>query len=82
MKRLNKDDKFHNIKLSSTETQRKHSLHLSETLNKKTQKNKKKRTIIDCIKRKESAYKNNKIKGIIYFDEEKSYSIKCLATEF
>ena len=42
LKRLNKDDKFHNIKLSSTETQRKHSLHSSEDLNKKTKRTKKK----------------------------------------
>ena len=81
LKRLSKDDKFHNTKLSSTETQRKHSLHSSETLNKKTKRTKKKRTIIDYIERKEGAYKNNKIKSIFYFDEEQSNSVKSLAIE-
>ena len=36
LKRLDKDDKFYNIKLSSVETERRSSLDSLETLNKKT----------------------------------------------
>ena len=77
---MDKEDKFYNIKLSSIETERRSSLDSLESLNKKT-KRMKKRTIIDYIKRKETAYKNHKIKGIIDFDEEQSDSIKSLAVE-
>ena len=44
-------------------------------------KKKKKRTIIDYIERKETAYKNHKIKSIIDFHEEKFNSTKSLAVE-
>ena len=77
---MDKEDKFYNIKLSSIETERRSSLDSLESLNKKT-KRMKKRTIIDYIKRKETAYKNHRIKSIIDFDEEQSDSIKSLAVE-
>ena len=77
---MDKEDKFYNIKLSSIETERRSSLDSLESLNKKT-KRMKKRTIIEYIKRKETTYKNHKIKSIIDFDEEQSDSIKSLAVE-
>ena len=73
--RLSKDDKFYNIKLASIETQRKSSPDSLESFNKKNKRMKRKRTIIDYLERKEIPYKNNKIKNIIDFDEEKSNSI-------
>ena len=42
---------------------------------------KKKRTLIDYLERKEIAYKNNKIKNIIDFDDSQAKSIKSLAVE-
>ena len=38
LKRLDKDDKFHNIKLSSIETERRSSLDSLESLNKETKR--------------------------------------------
>ena len=73
--RLSKDDKFYNMKLASIETQRKSSPDSLESLNKKNKRMKRKRTIIDYLECKEIAYKSNKIKSIIDFDEEKSNSI-------
>ena len=48
---------------------------------KKNKKQKRKRTIVDYLDRKEEAYKNNKIKSLIDFDEEQTNSIKSLAVE-
>ena len=48
---------------------------------KKQKSKKKKRTLIDYLERKEVAYKNNKIKSIIDFDDSQARSIKSLAIE-
>ena len=61
--------------MSSIEIERRSSLDSLETLNKKTKRMRKKRTIIDYIECKETAYKNHKIKSVIDFDEEQSNSI-------
>ena len=79
MTRLSKDDKFYEIKASVIKSERNESLDSLESFDKKNKRIKKKRTIINYTERKEIAYKNNKIKSIIDFDEEQTNSIKSLA---
>ena len=79
--KLSKNDQFYEITWPSIETQRKNSLDSLESFNKKNKRNKRKRTIIDYVERKEIAYKNNKIKCIIDFDDDQSKNIKSLALE-
>ena len=81
LNKLSKNDQFYEIKRSSIETQRKNSLDSLESFNKKNKLNKRKRTIIDYVERKEVAYKNNKIKSIIDFEDDQANSIKSLAVE-
>ena len=50
--RFSKGDKFYNIKYSSKETQRKNFLDSFESLNKKTKRMKRKRTVIYYLERK------------------------------
>ena len=64
LNKLSKNGQFYEIKRSSIETQRKSSLDSPESFNKKNKGNKRKRTIIDYVERKEIANKNNKIKSI------------------
>ena len=81
LNRLSKDDRFYDIKLSAIKTERKNSLDSLESFDKKNKRAKKKRTLIDYLERKEVAYKNNKIKSIIDFDDSQAGSIKSLAVE-
>ena len=78
LNKLSKNDQFYEIKWSSIETQRKNSLDSLESFNKKNKRNKRKRTIIDYVEHKEIAYKDNKIKSIIDFDDDQANSIKSL----
>ena len=78
LNKLSKNDQFYEIKRSSIETQRKNSLDSLESFNKKNKRNKRKRTIIDYVEHKEIAYKDNKIKSIIDFDDDQANSVKSL----
>ena len=78
MTRLSKDDKFYEM-ASAIKSERNESLDSLESFDKKNKRIKKKQTIINYAERKEIAYKNNKIKSIIDFDEEQTNSIKSLA---
>ena len=81
LNKLSKNDQFYEITWPSIETQRKNSLDSLESFNKKNKRNKRKRTIIDCVERKEIAYQNNKIESIIDFDDDQANNIKSLALE-
>ena len=48
-------------------------------MTKKIKRNKKKRTLYHYLEIEEEAYKNDKIKSLIGFDEKYSSSVKCLA---
>ena len=79
--KLSKDDKFYQVKLTALKAERQQDLESVEAFEKKNKKIKRKRTIVDYMSRHEEAYKNNKIKSIIDFDEENINSIKLLAIE-
>ena len=48
-------------------------------MTKKIKRNKKKRTLYHYLEIEEEAYKNDKIKSLIGFDEKYASSVKCLA---
>ena len=77
--KLSKDDKYYEIKLSTLNTEKSESLEAAENFDKKNKRNKKKRTLYHYLERQEEAYRNNKIKSLIDFDEEYVSSVKSLA---
>ena len=79
--KLSKDNKFFPVKLTALKAERQQDLESVEAFEKKNKEMKRKRTIVDYMSRHEEAYKNNKIKSIIDFDEENTNSIKSLAIE-
>ena len=78
--KLSKDDKFYLVKLAALKAEKQQDLESVEAFEKKN-KMKRKHTIMGYISRNKEAYKNNKIKSIIDFDEEHTNSIKSLAVE-
>ena len=79
--KLDKEDKFYNIKLSTLNADRLTNLEAAETFEKKEKRNKKKLKLIDYSERKNEALKNQKFKSLIDFDEEYSSSIKSFVVE-
>ena len=80
--KLDKEDKFYNIKLNTMNADRLTNLEAAETFKKTKQKrNRKKLKLIDYSERKNEALKNKKFKRLIDFDEDYSSRIKPLAVE-
>ena len=79
--KLSKDDNYYEIKLSTLNTEKSESLEATENFDKKNKRNKKKRTLYHYLERQEEAYRNNKIKSLIDFDEEYVSSVKSLAVK-
>ena len=79
--KLDKEDKFYQIKFSTLNTERLSNLEAAEAFEKKKKRNKRKSKLIDFSERKNEALRNQKVKSLIDFDEEYSSSIKSLAVE-
>ena len=79
--KLDKEDKFYNIKLSTLNADRLTNLEAAETFEKKQKINQKKSKLIHYSERKNEVLKNQKFKSLIDFDEEYSSSVKSLAIE-
>ena len=79
--KLSKDDNYYEVKLSTLNTEKSESLEAAENFDKKNKRNKKKRTLYHYLERQEEAYRNNKIKSLIDFDEEYVSSVKSLAVK-
>ena len=79
--KLSKDDKFYEIKLSTLNAEKSEALEAAKNFDKKCKRQKKKRTLYHYLEREEEAYRNNKIKSLIDFDEECVSSIKSLAVK-
>ena len=77
--KLSKDDKHYEIKLSMLNRKKWVFRSCWEFWQKKNKRNKKKRTLYHYLERQEEAYRNNKIKSLIDFDEEYVSSMKSLA---
>ena len=79
--KLSKDDKFYEIKLSTLNAEKSEALEAAKNFDKKCKRQKKKGTLYHYLEREEEAYRNNKIKSLIDFDEECVSSIKSLAVK-
>ena len=79
--KLDKEDKFYEIKLQTLKADRLSSLEPAEKVNQNNKINKKRKTSIDYAKRKNEALANQRVKRLIDFDEEYSSSIKSIAIE-
>ena len=77
--KLSKDDKYYDIKLSTLNTKKNECLEAADNFDKKTNRQKKKRTLHHHLERQEEACKDSKMKSLIDFDEEYVSSIKSLA---
>ena len=79
--KLDKEDKFYEIKLQTLKADILSSLEPAEKVNQNNKKNKKRKTSIDYAKRKNEALANQRVKRLIDLDEEYSSSIKSIAIE-
>ena len=79
--KLLKDDKFYEIKLSTLNPEKSKALETADNFDKTCKKQQKKRTLYYYLEREEEAYRNNKIKSLIDFDEEYVSSIKSLGVK-
>ena len=79
--KLDKEDKFYEIKLQTLKTERLSSLEAAEKVDQKKRKKKKRATLVDYVDRKNEALTNQRIKSLIDFDEEYQCSIRAIAIE-
>ena len=79
--KLDKEDKFYEIKLQTLKIERLTDLESAEKFEQKNKKNKKRTKLIDFTDRKNEALTNQKVKSLIDFDEEYSSSIRSIAIE-
>ena len=76
--KLSKDDKFYEGRLSTLNAEKSEALEAVDNFDKKCKRQYKKRTFYYYLEREEEAYRNNKIKSLIDFDEEYVSSLKSL----
>ena len=81
LSKLDKEDRFYEIKLQTIKTERLQQLEAAEKFDKQKKKNKKRTKLIDFMDRKNEALTNQKVKSLIDFDEEYTCSIKSVAIE-
>ena len=79
--KLDKEDKFYEIKLQTIKPKRLSNLEPAEKFEQKKKQNKKRLNLIDFQDRKNQALTNQKVKSLIDFDEEYSSSIRSVAIE-
>ena len=79
--KLDKEDRFYEIKLQTLKNERLSSLEAAEKIDQSKKKNKRKANLIDYSKRKNEALINQKVKSLIDFDDQYSASIKSIAIQ-
>ena len=79
--KLDKEDKFYEIKLQTLKTERLTDLESAEKFEQKNKINKNRTKLTDFTDRKNEALTNQKVKSLIDFDEEYSSSIRSIAIE-
>ena len=77
--KLDKEDRFYEIKLQTLEADRKSSLESAEIFEKNLKK--KRKTLYDYDTRKYEVFKNQQVKSLIDFDDECSSSIGLVAIQ-
>ena len=81
MSKLDKEDRFYEIKLQTIKTERLQQLEAAEKCEQQKKKKKKRAKLVDFVARKNEALTNQKVKSLIDFDEEYSCSIRSIAIE-
>ena len=76
--KLDANDLFYQIKLSSIKQEQQESLEAAQNLDEKRKKRKRKITITDYIDRMVEAQEKTNVKSLIEFDQEHSNSIKAV----
>ena len=79
--KLDKEDRFYEIKLETLKTERLSSIEAAEKVDHNKRKTKRKISLIDYSERKKEALTNQKIKSLIDFDDQYSASIKSIAIQ-
>ena len=79
--KLDKEDKFYQIKLQTLRDERLSSLEAAEKIDQSKKKGKRKANLIHYSKRKNEALINQKVKSLIDFDDQYSASIKSIAIQ-
>ena len=80
--KLDKEDRFYEIKLQTIKADRKSSLEAAEKFEQNLKKNKKRKTLHDYDKRKDDILINQQGKSLIDFDNEYSSSVRSVTTRF
>ena len=81
LSKLDKEDRFYEIKLQNTENRKLSSLEAAGKFDQQKKKNKKRTTLLDYVDRKNKALTNQRVKILIDFNEEYSCSIRLIAIE-
>ena len=81
LSKLDKEDRFYEIKLQTLKTERLSSLEAAEKLDQQKKNNKKRVTLLDYVDKKNEALTNQRVKSLIDFDQEYSCSIRSIAIE-
>ena len=81
LSKLDKEDRFYEIKLQTIKTERLQQLKAAEKFEQQKKKKKKRAKLVDFVDRKNEAFTNQKVKSLIDFDEEYSSSIRSIAIE-
>ena len=79
--KLDKEDRFYEIKLETLKTERLSSIEAAEKVDHNKRKTKRKISLIDYSERKKEALTSQKVKSLIDFDDQYSASIKSIAIQ-
>ena len=79
--KLDKEDRFYEIKLQTLNAERRSSLETAEIFEKNLKRNKKRKTLHDYGTRKDEVFRNQLIKSLIDFDEDYSSIIRSVAAQ-
>ena len=79
--KLDKNDPFYEVKLSSIKTERKQGLESAQKLQEKKKRTKRKTTMTDYFDRIETANRKTNVKSVIDFGAEQSNSVKAMISK-
>ena len=79
--KLDKEDRFYEIKLETLKTERLSSIEAAEKVDHNKRKTKRKISLIDYSERKKEALTTQKVKSLIDFDDQYSARIKSIAIQ-
>ena len=81
LSKLDKEDRFYNIKLQAIKNERLQQIEAVEIFEQQQKKYKKRTKLIDFADRKSDAFTNQKVESLIDFDEQYSCSIRSISFE-